>query len=197
MARTLPELPYAYDALEPYYDKETVELHHSKHHQGYVTGINNALEKLEAARESGDMAAVKALSKEVAFHGSGDMLHTLFWQCMKPQGGGEPDGKLDEQVKKDFGSYDAFKKQFIAAANQVQGSGWAILGWHPLLEKLLILQCENHENLTVQGIVPLLVLDVWEHAYYLKFQNRRPEWTANFLDHLVNWDFVASQYDKI
>jgi superoxide dismutase, Fe-Mn family len=194
MAYTLPELPYAYDALEPHYDKETVTLHHDKHHAGYVAGLNAALDKMDAARTSGDMAAIKALSKELAFHGSGHILHSMFWMNMRPNGGGEPSGKLGEQIVKDFGSYAAFKKQFIAATNSVEGSGWGILGWQKDLGRLIVVQAEIHQNLTVQGIVPILVCDVWEHAYYLKFQNRRPDWTTTFMDHLVNWDDVASRF---
>ncbi len=193
MPYTLPELPYAYDALEPHYDKETVTLHHDKHHAGYVSGLNTALEKLEKARETGDFGAIKALSKEVAFHGSGHMLHTLFWNNMKPGGGGEPSGELHDEIDASFGSFDAFKKQFIAATNGVEGSGWGILGWHKDLGKLLVLQAEIHQNLTVQGVVPILVCDVWEHAYYLKYQNKRPEWTTAFMEHLVNWDDVAAR----
>ena len=194
MPYSLPPLPYEYDALEPYYDKETVSLHHDKHHAGYVNGLNAALEKLDAARASGDFAAIKALSKELAFHGSGHVLHTLFWENMKPNGGGEPQGEIAIQIDNDFGSVDAFKKQFLAATNAVEGSGWGILGWNDELKKLLVIQCEIHQDLVVQGITPLLVCDVWEHAYYLKYQNRRPEWTTAFLDHLVNWENVNKRY---
>ena len=194
MAYTLPELPYEYDALEPHYDEETVTLHHDKHHAGYVNGLNAALDKLEAARAAGDFAAIKALSKEVAFHGSGHLLHSIFWTNMKPGGGGLPSGEVAVQIEKDFGSYDAFRKQFLAATNSVEGSGWGILGWHKDLEKLLVLQAEIHQNLTVQGITPILVCDVWEHAYYLKYQNKRPEWSAAFMEYLVNWDDVNTRF---
>jgi Fe-Mn family superoxide dismutase len=196
MAHELPDLPYAYDALEPHYDKQTVELHHDKHHAGYVKGLNTALEKLEAARKSGDFGAIKPIEKELAFHGSGHVLHTLFWNNMKPGGGGEPTGALMDQIVKDFGSFDGFKKQFIAATNGVEGSGWGILGWHREWDTLLVAQCEIHQNLTVQGIVPILVCDVWEHAYYLKYQNKRPEWTSAFMDNLVNWDDVAKNWEQ-
>ncbi|MBZ0263877.1 superoxide dismutase [bacterium] len=194
MAYQLPELPYAYDALEPYYDKETVTLHHDKHHAGYVAGLNAAMEKLAAARAAGDFAAVKALSKELAFHGSGHVLHTIFWTNMKNNGGGEPTGELLNQIKKDFGSFEGFKKQFISATNTVEGSGWGILGWNAELGCLLVVQAEIHQDLTVQGIVPIMVCDVWEHAYYLKYQNKRPEWTTTFMDHLVNWENVAERF---
>ena len=197
MAYQLPDLLYAYDALEPYYDKETLELHHDKHHAGYVAGLNGALERLEAARKSGNMGPIKALSKELAFHGSGHILHSIFWTNMKPGGGGEPSGDLAGQVIKDFGDFAAFKAQFLAASNTVEGSGWGILGWNGQLEKLLVVQAEIHQNLTVQGITPLLVCDVWEHAYYLKYRNRRPEWTSVFIDHLVNWENVAGRFAGI
>lgn len=193
MAAELPVLPYAYDALEPWYDKETVTLHHDKHHAGYVAGLNAAMEKLVAARAEGNMAAVKALSKEIAFHGSGHLLHSIFWTNMKPGGGGEPAGALLDQITNDFGSFPAFKQQFLAASNTVEGSGWGILGWHPVLKSLIVVQAEIHQNLTIQGIVPLLVCDVWEHAYYLKYKNARPEWTKTFFEHLINWDNVASR----
>jgi len=196
MAYSLPPLPYEYDALEPYYDKETVTLHHDKHHAGYVKGLNTALEKLQAARESGDFAAIKALSKDVAFHGSGHVLHSIFWKNMKPNGGGKPMGEIAVQIDNDFGDVEAFKKQFLAATNAVEGSGWGILGWNTDLDCLMVIQAEIHQNLAVQGIIPLLVCDVWEHAYYLKYQNRRPEWTEAFLEHLVNWDDVNRRYLK-
>jgi len=197
MASKLPPLPYPYDALEPWYDRETVTLHHDKHHAGYVAGLNNALAKLEEARTAGDFTAVKALSKEVAFHGSGHVLHTLFWENMKPDGGGKPLGEIAIQIDKDFGSVEAFRGQFLAATNTVEGSGWGILGWNLELGQLMVIQCEIHQNLSVHGIVPLLVCDVWEHAYYLKYQNRRPEWTEAFFDHLVNWDNVNQRYLKV
>jgi Fe-Mn family superoxide dismutase len=195
MPYSLPDLPYAYDALEPWYDEETVRLHHDKHHAGYVKGLNTALEKLDAARSSGDFSSAKPLAKELAFHGSGHVLHSIFWTNMTPDGGGEPDGALANQLQADFGSFDGFKEQFLAASNGVEGSGWGILGWHSMLEKLLVVQAEIHQNLTVQGITPLLVVDVWEHAYYLKYQNRRAEFTQAFFENLVNWADVASRLD--
>lgn len=193
---TLPDLPYAYDALEPHIDKETMKLHHDLHHASYVAGLNAALEKLEAARANGDFAAVKHLSREVAFHGSGHSLHNIFWTNMGPNGGGEPTGDLADAISSNFGSYDAFKAHFIAAAGAVEGSGWAILGHHKHddgSDHLIVVQAEKHQNLTVQGITPLLVLDVWEHAYYLRYQNRRPEYVKAFFN-VINWDDVASRY---
>jgi Fe-Mn family superoxide dismutase len=195
---TLPDLPYAYDALEPHIDAQTMKLHHDLHHKSYVDGLNAALDKLDAARKSGDFSAVKHLSREVAFHGSGHAMHCIFWTNMSPNGGGEPDGELAEAIKKDFGSFDAMKSQFSAAAGAVEGSGWAILGNHKHDDgshHLVVIQSEKHQNLTVQGITPILVLDVWEHAYYLKYQNRRPEYVKAFWN-VVNWSDVAEGYAK-
>ncbi len=190
----LPALPYAYDALEPYYDKETVTLHHDKHHAGYVAGLNAAREQVDKMVQSGDFAAAKAAAKAISFNGSGHVLHSIFWTNMKPGGGGEPSGALADAIKGQYGSYDAFKKLFLATTNAVEGSGWGVLARCSMTGQLCVLQAEKHENLAVWGVVPLLVLDVWEHAYYLKYQNKRPDWTAAFMDHLVNWEDVAARY---
>jgi Fe-Mn family superoxide dismutase len=197
MAHELPKLPYPYDALEPYIDEQTMRLHHDIHHAGYVKGLNNAEEKLAEARKAGDFALVQHWSRQAAFHGSGHLLHSIFWPNMtsadraKP----EPDGNLAQAIKRDFGSFDAFRAQFEAAANAVEGSGWGILAYRPEDDMLVILQAEKHQNLTQWGVVPLLVLDVWEHAYYLKYQNRRSEYVRNFFN-IINWDDVAKRYDK-
>ncbi|MCD4686292.1 MAG: superoxide dismutase [Anaerolineae bacterium] len=192
----LPPLPYAYDALEPYIDEQTMRLHHDKHHLGYVNGLNAALEKLAAARASGDYAAVKALSRAAAFHGSGHFLHSVFWPNMAPAGnggGGEPDGELAAQIVKDFGSFANFKAQFAAASKAVEGSGWGLLVWEPNGGQLEVLQAEKHQNLTQWGVVPLLVIDVWEHAYYLKYQNARGAYVDAFWN-IVNWADVAERF---
>jgi len=188
----LPALPYAYDALEPHIDEQTMHLHHDLHHKGYVDGLNKALDMLAAARESGDFALVKHWEREAAFHGSGHFLHSIFWQNMGPNKGGEPKGALRQQIEKDFGSFDAFRKQFSAAANAVEGSGWALLVWEGNAGQLEILTSEKHQNLTQWGVVPLLVLDVWEHAYYLKYQNKRAAYVEAFWN-VVNWDDVAQR----
>ncbi|MHB1462227.1 MAG: superoxide dismutase [Armatimonadota bacterium] len=194
MAHELPPLPYAYNALEPYYDAETVKLHHDIHHNGYVTGLNTAETKVAGMLDSGDFAAAKALAKEQAFHGSGNILHTIFWTNMAPKGGGAPGGELGKKIAADFGSYDKFKALFLATTNAVEGSGWGVLAYRQADDKLVVLQAEKHENLSQWGVTPILVLDVWEHAYYLKYQNRRPEWTKAFMEHLVNWADVAKRY---
>ena len=194
MAFELPELPYAYNALEPYLNEETLKFHHDKHHNAYVTALNEAEEKLAKAQEAGDFAAIRALCNAIAFNYSGHLLHSLFWTNMSPDGGGEPSGVLAEQIAKDFKSFDTFKAQFLAASNAVQGSGWGILAWQPLGQKLVILQTEKHQNEAQWGVTPLLVLDVWEHAYYLQYQNRRPDFTKGFFD-VVNWDDVAQRLE--
>ena len=191
MPHELPPLPYDYKALEPYYSEETLHLHHDKHHAAYVAGWNAAEEKIQAALKSGDFAAAKMLARDQAFNGSGDILHTIFWTNMKPDGGGEPTGELADAIKKTFGSFEAFKGLFLATANGVEGSGWGILAYRKPDDALVILQAGNHENLTQWGVTPLLVLDVWEHAYYLQYKNVRADWTKTFMEHLVNWDDVA------
>ena len=192
----LPPLPYAYNALEPSIDEQTMRLHHDKHHLAYVNGLNNALDKLEAARAAGDFALVKHWSREAAFHGSGHFLHAIFWPNMAPAGnggGGEPSGSLAEQIKKDFGSFAAFKAQFSVAANAVEGSVWALLVWEPAGGQLEVLQAEKHQNLSQWGVRPLLVLDVWEHAYYLKYQNNRGAYVEAWWN-VVNWSDVADRF---
>jgi Fe-Mn family superoxide dismutase len=162
-----------------------------------VKGLNTAEAKLEEARAAGDYALIKHWSREAAFHGSGHLLHTIFWPNMiaASEAKAAPDGALAEAMKRSFGSFDAFKAQFIAASNAVEGSGWGILAYRPADDSLVILTAEKHQNLTQWGVVPLLVLDVWEHAYYLKYQNRRGEYTSNFFN-IINWDDVAERFEK-
>jgi Fe-Mn family superoxide dismutase len=191
MAHELKPLPYGYDALEPFLDEETLRLHHDKHHAAYVNNLNAAEEKVQAALKSGDFAAARALSGDLAFNGSGAILHSIFWSNMKPGGGGEPSGELLEMIQKHFGSYESFKGLFLATTNSIQGSGWGILAYRNEDNALVVLGAEKHENLAQWGVQPILVLDVWEHAYYLKYQNKRPEWTKAFIEHLVNWDDAA------
>jgi Fe-Mn family superoxide dismutase len=197
MAHELPPLPYAYDALEPYIDEQTMRLHHDIHHAGYVKGLNNAEAKLAEARASGDYGLIKHWSREAAFHGSGHFLHAIFWPNMiaASQAKAAPGGALAAAIDRDFGSFDAFKAQFAAAANAVEGSGWAIFAYRPADDSLVILTAEKHQNLTQWGVIPLLVLDVWEHAYYLKYQNRRAEYVDGFFN-IINWDDVAGRYES-
>jgi len=191
----LPPLPYAYDALEPIIDKQTLTVHHDKHHAGYVKGLNEAINKLAEARASGDFSLIKHWSKELAFNGSGHILHTLYWSNMSLNGG-EPEGNLLNNINKSFGSVDKFRLQFAAAAKSVEGSGWSVLVYEPFMGSLVILQAEKHQDLTLWGCYPLLVCDVWEHAYYLKYQNNRVEYVDNFMK-IINWKEVARRYDII
>ena len=193
----LPLLPYDYKALEPHIDEQTMRLHHDKHHLAYVNGANGALEKLEQMQKSGtfDAGAVRATLRDLAFNASGHLLHSIFWPNMSPKGGGEPKGDLAKKIKDDFGSFASFKNQFSAAATGVEGSGWGLLAYEPTSGQLLTLQAEKHQDLTAQGIVPLLVLDVWEHAYYLKYQNNRAAYVQAFWN-VVNWEDVAARLAK-
>lgn len=190
---TLPPLPYAYNALEPYIDEKTMIIHHDKHHQSYVDGLNKAEIKLAEARKNNDFDLVKHWERELAFHGAGHYLHTIFWNVMSPQGGGRPTGALLDAIERSFGSYDAFKAQFSEAANKVEGGGWAILVWSPRSRRLEILTAEKHQNLSQWDVVPLLVLDVWEHAYYLKHQNNRADYIKDWWK-VVNWPYVSERY---
>lgn len=187
----LPKLPYAYEALAPAYEKRTLEIHHDKHHAGYVRGLNATLAKLVAAREAGAFADVKALSRDLAFHGSGHVLHSLFWHSMTP-GGSKCDGDIAKAMAASFGSAKAGMDQFAAATMGVEASGWGVLAWEPIADTLVVLQAEKHQDLAVWGAVPLLVCDVWEHAYYLQYANQRGDWVKAFMS-LANWPFAGAR----
>jgi Fe-Mn family superoxide dismutase len=188
----LPPLPYAYDALEPFLGKQTVTTHHDKHSQGYVNGLNSTLEELAAARAAGDFSNVRALSRDLAFNGSGAMLHAVYWNSMTP--GGRPlAGPLAEAVARDFGSAEAFVKHLAAAAKAVEASGWGVVAFEPVARRVLVLEAEKHEDLAIWGVTPLLACDVWEHAYYLDYQNRRADYVDGFLK-VANWDFANQRY---
>ncbi|MCE3198622.1 Fe-Mn family superoxide dismutase [Paenibacillus sonchi] len=191
---TLPPLPYAYNALEPYIDEKTMRIHHDKHHQSYVDGLNKAENKLAEARKTKDFDLVKHWERELAFHGAGHYLHTIFWNVMSPQGGGRPTGPLLDAIEHSFGSYDAFKEQFTEAADKVEGGGWAILVWSPRSRRLEILTAEKHQNLSQWDVVPLLALDVWEHAYYLKHQNNRADYIKDWWK-VVHWPYVSERFN--
>ncbi len=193
---TLPDLPYAYDALEPYIDEQTMRLHHDKHHQGYVDGLNSAEKELAEARQKEDFSDIRKLERLVAFHGAGHINHTIFWNNLTPtEDYQDPSGDLLDQIESDFGSFDNLKDQFGAAAGSVEGSGWGMLVWEPLGEHLMTLGVENHQKQLYGSAIPLLVLDVWEHAYYLKYQNRRGEYVDNFWN-IVDWEDVAKNFDE-
>lgn len=191
----LPPLPYPYNALEPHIDEKTVRIHHDIHHKSYVDNLNKAEKKLQEARKSGNFELVKHWERELAFNGAGHYLHTIYWDTMNPQGGGKPEGELAEQIRRDFGSYDAFKNQFTNAADKVEGGGWAILVWSPRAHRLEILTAEKHQNLSQWDVVPLLALDVWEHSYYLKHQNERAKYIADWWQ-VVYWPEVAERFEK-
>ena len=198
MPHELPPLPYDYDALDPHIDEQTLRLHHDKHHQAYVNGLNKAEEELAKARNAGDFSLIKHWEKTAAFHGSGHILHSIFWKCMCPPGQakGKPAGHLLEAIERDFGSFDTFKAEFTAATVEVEGSGWGVLAYRPLDGKLVILQAEKHQNLTQWGVVPLMVCDVWEHAYYLKYQNARADFVRAFWN-LVDWEYVGERFCEV
>lgn len=191
----LPNLPYPYNALEPYISEEIMKLHHDKHHRSYVEGLNKAEKELQKAREKNDFSLVKHWSRELAFHGSGHYLHTIFWGNMSPNGGGSPSGSLLSAIESYFGSYESFKKQFTEAAKQVEGVGWALLVWSPRARHLEILQTERHMLLTQWDTIPLLVLDVWEHAYYLQYKNERADYVKNWWN-IVNWKNVQKRFER-
>ncbi len=195
MPHELAPLPYAYDALEPHIDEQTMKLHHDMHHGAYVSGFNAAEKKLAEAREANDFSLVKHWERELAFHGSGHFLHDLYWKIMSPDGGGRPEGKLLAQIEKDFGSYEAFEAQFKAASVAVEGSGWGMLVKNWFTGQLEILTAEKHQDLTQWVVEPLLVVDVWEHAYYLKFQNKRAAYIDTFMN-VINWREIERRFDK-
>jgi Fe-Mn family superoxide dismutase len=190
---TLPPLPYPYKALEPSISEEIMKLHHDIHHQGYVDGLNKSELMMKKARETKNYDLLKHWESEAAFHGSGHYLHTLFWEIMTPGGSGMPHGDLLKQLEKDFGSFETFKKQFSEAAKQVQGVGWALLVWSPRARHLEILQTVLHMNLTQWDTIPLLVLDVWEHAYYLQYKTNRSAYIDNWWK-IVNWPQVSKRF---
>ena len=194
-AYTLPELPYDLAALEPHYSAEVLELHHDKHHKAYVDGANTTLDKLDEARTSDDYGSINQLQKNLAFHLSGHVLHSMFWENLSPNGGGEPDGELIAAVKEGFGSLEHFKNQMTQAALNVQGSGWGALTWEPLGQRLIIEQIYDHQSNVGQGAPPLLVLDMWEHAYYLQYKNVKADWVDAFWK-IVNWPDVAARFER-
>jgi superoxide dismutase, Fe-Mn family len=193
---SLPELPYDYSALEPHYSAKQVELHHSKHHAAYVDGANTVLDKLETAREKKDFSAINQLQKNLAFHLSGHVLHSLFWNNMCPKGGGNPEGELEAAICESFRSTDSMRSQMTEAALNVQGSGWGALAWEPVGKGLVVEQIYDHQGNIGNGTVPILVLDMWEHAYYLQYQNVKASWVESFWK-VVNWQDVAQRFARV
>ena len=196
MIKTI-ELPYSLNALEPFYSKETLDLHYNILYKGYVDKTNATLINLETARAKSDFKNIKCLEKELSFQGSGAILHEMFFENMKPASEiTRLDCRLAQKIIEDFGSFDAFKKQFSEAAATVEASGWCLLVWVPNFRKLEILQCEKHQNLTLWGFKPLLVLDMWEHSYYLQYKTKRPDYISAFWN-IINWNEVNKRFLKL
>ncbi len=190
----LPDLPYDYAALEPAITGEILELHHSKHHAAYVKGANDMLKRLAETREKEDFSGIVGLEKTFAFNLSGHVLHTMFWDNLSPEGGDRPDGELAAAIDEHFGSFDAFAKQLSAATSLVQGSGWGVLAWEPLSERLIVEQVYDHHGNVGMNTTPVLVFDAWEHAYYLQYRNVRPDYVQKLWS-LVNWADVTRRFD--
>jgi Fe-Mn family superoxide dismutase len=191
----LPDLPYDYAALEPHYSGEIIELHHDRHHAAYVTGANTALERLAESREKGDFGTIVGLEKALAFNVSGHVLHSIFWTNLSADGGDRPDGALGTAIDEHFGSFDAFKAQLTQATTTVQGSGWGVLAWEPLGQRLVVEQVYDHQGNVGHGSVPLLVFDAWEHAFYLQYKNVKADFVSA-LWKLVSWSDVARRLES-
>ncbi|MFP7760457.1 superoxide dismutase [Marisediminicola sp. LYQ85] len=191
---TLPSLPYDYAALEPSISGKIMELHHSKHHQAYVTGANTALAALAEARDTDSLANVNKLEKDLAFNLGGHVNHSIFWTNMSSDGGDKPTGELAAAIDDNFGSFDKFAAHFTAAALGVQGSGWSVLAWDSIGQRLIIQQFFDQQSNFAAGIVPVLMLDVWEHAYYLDYQNVRADYVKAFWN-IVDWSNVQSRFE--
>jgi Fe-Mn family superoxide dismutase len=195
---SLPKLPYDYKALAPYMSEEQLKLHHDKHHQAYVNGANAIFEKLDKARKENADLDMKATLKELSFHVGGHLLHSTFWDCMAPagKGGGKPGGAIADALMKEFGSFERFKMEFTKAATSVEGSGWAALVVQQCVDRPLIMQVEKHNVNVYPAFRLLMVLDVWEHAYYLDYKNDRAKYVEGFWD-VVNWDYVNKIYKLV
>jgi len=192
---SLPDLPYDYSALEPHISGQIIELHHDKHHATYVGGANTTVDKLAEAREANEFGAIVGLEKTLAFNLSGHVLHSIYWKNMSPDGGGEPEGELSAAITEDFGSFAGFKNQLTQTTATVQGSGWGVLAWDPLGKSLLVEQVYDHQGNIGQGAVPLLVVDIWEHAFYLQYKNVKADYITAFWN-LVNWADVSDRLSK-
>jgi superoxide dismutase, Fe-Mn family len=190
---TLPDLPYDYAALEPHISGKVMELHHAKHHATYVKNANTVLDQLDEARKKDDFARLAALERSLAFNLSGHILHSIFWKNMMPKGGGTPQGDLASAIQKDFGEFGKFRKQLTEVASTIMGSGWAALVWEPIGKRLLITQIYDHQSNLAQAGVPLMVIDAWEHAYYLQYQNRKTEFFEAVWQ-VWNWQDIAARY---
>ena len=189
---TLPDLPYDYAALEPHISAEIMELHHDKHHKAYVDGANTALEKMAEAREKGDFATINKLEKDLAFNLGGHINHSVFWKNMSPDGGGRPEGEVAAAIDEFFGSFDGFQKQFSETAKGLQGSGWSMLVWDTLGQRLNIQQLFDQQGNLPAGQLPILQLDMWEHAFYLQYKNVKADYVTAWWN-VVNWADVSER----
>ncbi len=192
----LPDLRYDYGALEPHISGKIMELHHDKHHGGYVKGANTTLEQIAEARDKDDFTKIGALEKALAFNLSGHVLHSLFWQNLTPKGGDRPAGDLAEAIQRDFGSFEKFRKQLTGAASTIMGSGWGALVWEPVSKRLVTVQIYDHQSNLTQAGMPLLVLDAWEHAYYLQYQNRKTDF-FEVVWNCWNWKDVGERFKAV
>lgn len=190
----LPDLAYDPGSLEPHLSGRVVALHHGAHHAAYVHGANRTLEHLAGARDSGDFGRITMLEKDLAFHVSGHVLHSLQWTNLSPDGGGEPEGALGEAIGDAFGGIEGFRSQMAQAAVTVQGSGWAAASWEPYAGRIVIHQIYDHQDNHSQGSIPLLVVDAWEHAYYLQYENRRADY-VDAIWNVIDWRDVARRYE--
>jgi len=194
----LAPLPYKAEQLEPHIDKQTMEIHHGRHHAAYVTGANRAMRELAGIRDGGDAGLVRHWARELSFHLGGHVNHTLFWNMMAPAGnggGGEPGGELAAAIARDFGSLEKFWAHFEANATQVEGGGWGWLIFDKVSRRLMLIQMESQQDRFVTGSVPILGIDVWEHAYYLKYQNKRSDYIKAFRN-VVNWKFCEWMFEQ-
>ncbi|GAA4284991.1 superoxide dismutase [Brevibacterium daeguense] len=192
---TLPELPYDYAALEPHISAKIMELHHDKHHATYVKGANTALDQMAEAREKGDFGTIGKLSKDLAFNLGGHVNHSVFWNNLSPEGGDKPTGELASVIDDQFGSFDAFRGQFDGTATSIQGSGWAVLAWDTLGQRLVLEQLYDQQGNVQLGAIPLLQLDMWEHAYYLDYTNVKADYVKAFWN-IVNWADVQARFER-
>jgi Fe-Mn family superoxide dismutase len=191
----LPDLPYDYAALEPHLDGRILALHHGKHHAGYVKGLNQTLERLAEARTRKDFQSIVGLEKTLAFNLSGHVLHSLYWKNLSPTGGDKPDGELASAIDLFFGSFEGFRQQLVQATTTIQGSGWGALAWEPLGERLVVEQIYDHQGNIGSGSLPLLVIDAWEHAFYLQYENRKADYVTA-LWNVIDWGDVQARFER-
>jgi Fe-Mn family superoxide dismutase len=200
----LPRLPYGYDELEPFIDKQTMKIHHQKHHQSYVDGLNKTLEEISGTFHPqyitsilSDLQSVPEISRnKITFFGGGFENHRLFWEIMNPNGGGSPGGKLANSIDVYFDSFQKFKKIFSVTSLSIEGSGWCWLVFNQTFNKIEIMTTKNQDSPWIQNKIPLLGLDLWEHAYYLKYQNKRNDYVESWWN-VVNWDYVANRFSEL